>query len=275
MPSESFIPVDKIASFPERAQGNALESGLTRFESLITPDIMRQDYLFGLKLESALTNQAISDETLQRYINRAISNVEIELKINVNPVKYTDRYDYNLWDYQKYNYIQLNHWPVVQIESIKAKYPNAVDFIQFPSDWISLYNEFGLLQLTPTNGNITQFFLTNDATYIPLILGSRSNWPQLWQVTYTSGFINDRLPAVINNLIAQNATLQILRLLNPVLFPFNSYGISLDGVSQSVGGPGPQLLTERINETKEEYAKLMNDAKRYWNKNILISSLGA
>lgn len=269
----AFPPNPAIPPFPERADVNGVEPGMLRYESYPTPEDLRNDCLFGIPLKSQLTGQTMSDKVLKKYITRAVSLIEMELKINVTPVKYVDRYDYNLWDYQKYNFIQLNHWPVIQIESVKGKYPNAVDFIQFPQEWVSLYSEFGMLQLTPTNGAITQFFLTNDATYLPLLLGSRAQWPQLWQVTYTSGFKNDRIPAMIVNLICQNAALQALRVLNPVLFPYTSYGIGIDGTSQSVGGPGPQLFSERIQEIKEDYEKLMDVAKRYFNKRILISAI--
>ena len=271
IPVQNFDPTPKLPPFPERSV--SVEKGLTRFETLVTPDLLKADFLFGIPLKSNLTKQELSNDTLRRYIIRAVSRLETELKINISPVKYTDRYDYNLWDYQKYNFIQINHWPILQVESFRGKYPNAVDFIQFPQEWLSVYNEFGMFQLTPTNGAITQFFLTNDATYLPLLLGSRAQWPQLWEITYTSGFENDKIPAMINNLIAQNAALQALRILNPILFPYTSYGIGIDGTSQSVGGPGPQLFTERINEIKEDYAELMSIAKSYWNRRLLMSAL--
>jgi len=267
----SYDPTDRLPPFPERSTD--VEPGFERFESFLMVDRLKSDYLFGIPLKSALTQETIQDETLTRFIVRATSLVEHELKINITPVKYEDRYDYNLWDYQKYNYIQLNHWPVLQIESVKGKYPNAIDFIQYPKEWISLYGEFGMFQLTPTNGNITQFFLTNDATYIPLLLGSRAQWPQLWQVTYVAGFENDKIPACINDLIGTAAALDALNTLAPVLFPYTGYGIGLDGVSQSIATMGPQWLAARIAELKEKYAHLLDAARSYYNKRILVSAI--
>lgn len=266
-----FDPTPKLPPFPERSV--SLEPGLSRYEPLMNVERMKSDYLFGIPLKSSLTKQEFSDDSIQRFIVRAISEVEHELLINISPVKYEDRYDYDLWDYQQFNFIHLNHWPVLQVESVKGKYPNSVDFIQYPNDWVSIYNEFGILQLTPTNGSLTQFFLTNDATYIPLLLGGRAKWPQLWQITYTSGFDNEKIPAVINELVGLKAALQILSIIQPVLFPFTSYGIGLDGTSQSVGGPGPMLFSERINHLKEEAARLMDVAKRYYNKKLQLGIL--
>lgn len=267
----NFDPTPKLPPFPERAK--SVEPGFTRFEILIDVKKLKEDYLFGIPLKSALTEEEIKNDTLKRYIIRAISEIEHELKINISPVKYEDRYDYNLWDYQKYNFIQLNHWPVLQVESVKAKYPNAVDFIQFPNDWVSIYNEFGIMQLTPTNGNITQFFLTNDASYIPLLLGSRAQWPQLWQITYTSGFEKDKIPAAINDLIGYTAGLKALTQLSTVIFPIQSYGIGIDGLSQSIGTPGPEFLLPRIQDMKEQQAKLMDIVKRYYNKSLHLGVL--
>lgn len=267
----SFDPTPKLPPFPERSID--VEPGFERFEAMIDVERLKSDFLFGIPLKSTLTGETIKDETLNRYIIRGVSIVEHDLKINISPVKYQDRYDYNLWDFQQYNYIQLNHWPVLQIESIKGKYPNSVDFIQYPSEWISCYNEFGLLQLTPTNGQITQFFITNDAAYLPLILGSRARWPQLWQVTYTSGFDNDKIPALINDIIGTAAAIDALNALAPVLFPYMGYGIGIDGVSQSISAAGPTWLQARIMDLKEKYEKMIDIAKRYYNKRIMVSAI--
>jgi len=269
----SYDPTPALPPFPERSIDQ--EPGFTRYQSLVTPQNMRDQYLFGIPLKSNISGapQEMTDDTLGTFINRAISLIEHELKINISPVLYQDRYDYNLWDYQKYNYIQLNHWPVIQVKSIKGKYPNAVDFIQYPTEWISIYGEFGMMQLTPTNGQISQFFLTNDATYIPLLLGSRAQWPQLWEVTYLSGFPQDKIPAMINDLIGTATAISVLSMVGPVIFPFTSYSIGIDGTSQGVGAPGPMWLQQRMQELKEQYEHLLQTAKHYYNKSLLLGVL--
>lgn len=266
----SFDPTDKIAPFPPRATD--VEPGFERFEPLLTVDVLKDDYLFGIPLKSALTNQEIGKETLKRYIVRAISSIEHELRINISPVKYTERYDYNLWDYQKYNFLQLNHWPVLQIESFKGKFPNATDFLQYPNEWISLYNETGIFQLVPTNGQITQFFLSN-AGYMPLLLGARAQHPQLWEVVYTAGFDHDKIPALINDLIGIRASLDALTALGPIIFPYGSYSVSIDGTGQGVGTPGPQYLMSRVQELQERYMKQLDVAKRHYSQSLNISVL--
>lgn len=267
----SFDPTPEIPPFPERAIG--VEPSFERYETLMDAERLKSDYLFGIPLKSALTNETITDETLQRFVVRATSLIEHDLKINITPVVYEERHDYRLVDYTHYSYTQLNHWPVQQVISWKAKYPNATDFLQYPTEWISVYGEFGMCQLTPTNGSLTQFMITNDASYIPLLLGSRASWPQLWQITYLAGYANDRIPACINDLIGTAAALDALQVLAPVIFPYSGYGLGIDGVSQSISTGGPQWLQGRLQALAEKYQHLLDVAKSYYNKRILISAI--
>ena len=147
-----FKPSEVINPFPPRGE---VEPGFARLEQLITPQKLRDQYLFGIPLKSTITSQEMSDDTLKDFIIRAVSRVEHEVKIPISPVKFVDKVDYNVWDYSHFNFIQLDHWPVLQIESFKAKFPHTPnDFIQYPEEWFSVYNEFGIFQLTPTSGSI-------------------------------------------------------------------------------------------------------------------------
>lgn len=266
----TFEPTELVNPFPSRGE---VEPGFQRLETLMTPQMLKEQYLFGIPLKSQLTGEEMSDDTLKAFIVRAVSQIEHEAHLQISPVKFTDKYDYNIWDYTKFNFIQLDHWPVLQIESFKAKYPHQSDFIQYPEEWITVYNEFGIFQLTPTNGSISQFLITHDASLLPLVLGGRASWPQLWQVVYIAGFKNDEIPAIINELIAYYAALNVLEQMD-VNFFFGSYSIGLDGASQSVGLPGPGWLKSRIDGVKEKAAKHLDSIKRFYNHNIYISSLG-
>lgn len=267
---DGFNPSDPVNPFPPRGE---VDPSFTRLESLITPDRLKKEYLFGIPLKSTITEDELDEEALKNFITRAISRVEHEARIQVSPVKFTDKYDYNIWDYQKFNFIQLDHWPILQIESFKAKYPHTQDFIQYPEEWFTIYNEFGVFQLTPTNGSIAQFLITHDASLLPIVLGGRANWPQLWQVTYTAGFKRDQMPAIINELISIYAALNVLEQLDTVVF-LGSYGIGIDGVSQSVSLPGPGWLAGRIDSLNKKAESLLDSIKRYYQHNIYLSSLG-
>jgi len=266
----SFDPTPVIKPFPPRAID--VEPGFVRLESLVTPKELRETYLFGLPLQSVLTRAKMDDPALQKFITRAVSRVEHEARIQVSPVKFTDRHDYNIFDYQKWNFIQLNHWPILQVESFRGEFPFTDDFIEFPTDWVSCQNETGIIQMVPKHGTFSQFLITRDASLLPLILGGRAKWPQLWAVTYTAGFELDKIPAVVNELVATFATIEVLRILNRVLF-IGSHSIGIDGVSQSTSLPSPGWLSNDIKDMDTKAKELTDRIKRFYNHQILVSSI--
>ena len=268
-----FEPTDPIKPFPPRADPAGIEPGFVRLEPLITVEQLKDTYLFGLPLQSVLTRQKLKDSAIQSFITKAVSRVEHEAKIQISPVKFVDRHDYNLFDYQKWMFLQLNFWPVLQVESVKAVYPFTSSAIEFPSDWISIYNESGIIQLVPKNGSFSQFLITRDASLLPLILGGRMQWPQLFEVTYVAGFELDKMPAIINELVGTYAAIEVLRLLNRVLF-LGSHSLGIDGVSQSVSLPSPGWLAGEIQSMEAKAKELLDKLKRFYQKNISITSLG-
>lgn len=267
-----FDPTTPIKPFPPRADPNGEEPGFKRLESLITVQELKDTYLFGLPLQSVLTRQKMKDEAIQSFITRAVSRVEHEAKINISPVKINEFHDYNLFDYQKWDFVQLNNWPILQVESFRGQYPFTNQFIEFPTDWISCYNESGQIQLVPKNGSFSQFLISRDASLLPLILGGRMRWPQLWEITYVAGFELDKIPGIINELVGTYAAIEVLRLLNRVLF-LGSHSLGIDGVSQSVSLPSPGWLAAEIKSMEDKAKELLDKIKRFYNKNILISSL--
>lgn len=269
----SFDPTAPVKPFPPRAvDPQGLEPGFTRLEPLITVQGLQDTYLFGIPLASVLTRAKMKTEAIQTFITRAISKAEHVVKIPISPVKFQEFHDYNLFDYQKWDFVQLNHWPILQVESFRGQYPFTDQFIEFPTDWISCYNEFGYIQLVPKNGSFSQFLITRDASLLPLILGGRMRWPQLWEITYTAGFEQDKIPGIINDLIGTYAAIEVLRLVNRVLF-VGSHGISIDGVSQSMGLPSPGWLAGEIKSMEEKAKELADTIKRFYNKQILISAI--
>ena len=268
----SFDPTPVVKPFPVRAADGGEEPGFARLEPLVTPKQLQDTYLFGLPLQSVLTRAKMTNEAIQSFITRAVSRVEHEAKIHISPVKFQEMHDYNLFDYQKWDFVQLNNWPILQVESFRGQYPFSDQFIEFPTDWISCYNEFGYIQLVPKNGSFSQFLITRDASLLPLILGGRMRWPQLWEITYVAGFQLDQIPAILNELVGTYASIEVLRILNRVLF-LGSHSIGIDGVSQSVSLPSPGWLAADIKSMEDKAKELLDRIKRFYNKQILISSI--
>lgn len=271
--ADEVDPSQPVSPFPPRAVSTGLEPGFKRYLPLVDPKVLREQYLFGLPLRSNMDGSEMDDDDLIQHIIRAISHIEHELKIFISPIEAEEPFDYNINDYTRYNFIQTRQYPILQVINIKGKFPNSHDFLVFPSEWYVIDSEWGGIRLAPTNGAITQFFLTNEASYLPLILGSRSDWPHLWTVHYLTGFWPDKIPALINDLIAIQASIQILSMLGPVMFPYSSYGIGLDGVSQSVSTAGVQQLAARLTDLQTQYQQKMDIAKGYYLKKLVCGVL--
>jgi hypothetical protein len=215
----------------------------------------------------------MQDVDIEDFILRAISRVEHECKIPITPVLFTEPKDYSVWDYKQYNFIQLNNFPILQIQSFNARYPHTSGLVQYPTEWLAVYNESGQLRMRPTNGSISQFLITNDASLLPLVLGGRADWPQLFEVIYTAGFEPDKIPAIVNELIGIYAALTVLEMMNVVAF-IGSYSLNIDGVGQSVSLPSVNWLAARIQGLNEKAAQLTTTIRSAYNRNILVSSLG-
>lgn len=266
----SFDPTPLVPPFPPRGEA---DPAITRLVAILDIEKFQRQYLFGLRLKDAKTNSEIKAEDLRDFIANAVSRVEHEARLNISPVKYTDLLDYNSWDNKNFCFLQLNHWPVLQVESVKAKFPGgSSDFLQFPSEWISCQNEVGMLQIAPRvgSGTVNQLSLTSSGSLLPLAQG-RSRWPQLFEVVYTSGFEADKMPPILRDLIGLYAALGVLELLDSTTFS-GSYSLSIDGTSQSVGLPGPGWLQSRITATTTRAEKQLDTVKRYYNHSLLLTS---
>jgi hypothetical protein len=267
----SFDPTTKVPQFPPRGEA---DPAVTRLVGILDFEKFKRQYLFGLRLKDTKTNQELTPDDLKDFIANAISRIEHEARIDISPVKYTDLLDYNPYDYRKFCFLQLNHWPVIQVQSVKAQFPGSTDYLQFPTEWIVCQNESGLLQIAPRSGIPSQIAITNGSGLMPLIvMGSGAGrWPQLFEVVYTAGFDYDKIPAIMRDLIGLYASISVLELLDTSYYQ-GSYSIGIDGASQSVGLPGPGWLQSRIQQNQARADKLLDVIKHAYNHSLLFSSL--
>jgi hypothetical protein len=96
------------------------------------------------------------------------------------------------------------------------------------------------------------------------------NFPGGVRVNYTAGFEKDKVPSAIVDLIENMSAYKILTFIGPLLFPQTSVGISMDGVSQSVGTPGPQFLAQRIKDLEGIIEKQKMTIRGYYSRPFQI-----
>jgi hypothetical protein len=257
------------------------ESGSGRYMSLPTPSDLKRRSLFGLKLTSAFTGETVSDETLQDYVNQAISEVEHELDLYITPVKFGERQDYNReMQIFSFGYLKLNHSPILNVNKFQLTFNNGVAgtpaLVDMPLEFIHVQPQEGTIQLVPAQGTSISGFIASVYSGLGFHAFSSqaiSSWPGAVYVEYTAGFDTNKVPALLVGLIENLAAYKFLSTLGPVLFPQSSVGINIDGVSQSVGTAGPSFLQGRLGELEKAINAQKEAARGHYQKSFLIDYL--
>jgi hypothetical protein len=251
---------------------------MNRYMPVPTATDMRRRSLFGIPLKSQFTGQEIEDVTLQDYITQSISEVEHELDLYITPVKFSERHDYSQeMNSFSFGYLKLNHAPILSVEKYALAFNNGnasglPPFVSIPLEFVHVQPQEGTIQLIPTPGVAMSSFVAN-AYYGINWVQFTSIWPGAVTVEYTAGFPTDKIPALLAGLIENLAALKFLSSLGPVLFPYSSVSIGIDGVSQSTGTPGPAFLQGRLSELEKVIQTQKEAARGYYQKRFLIDYL--
>jgi len=205
-------------------------------QCLLTVEQLKSRYMFGVDLRDDQGN-VLDDRTFQFYIMSAVEWFEHQLDIKLLETTFIEKQDYSVNDYQAYNYLQLDNYPVISIEEFNVQYPSGQTVISYPEEWLRLDREHGHLRVLPTAGTLSEMLIGQGGSYLPAIYNGLQNLPHLFEIRYTAGFEDCRVPANILDLIGMFAALG----------PFNIFGdliagagianvsLSIDGLSQSVG----------------------------------------
>ena len=248
----------------------------TRYEPLPTPDAMKKRVLFGIPLRSALTGQEIDNETIQHYINSAISSIEHEFDLYITPVTFKEKHDYKkeLW-LSSYAYLKLNHPNILKVTNVSLSFSNSDDtrIIDFPMEFVHVMPQEGAIQLVPAFGSTFSGFLLSafsGTQFHALRQMGVTDFPGGFRITYVAGFENNKVPSALVSLIENLAAYQMLSIVGPVLFPHNSIGISIDGVSQSTSTMGPQFLAKRLDDLDKIIQAQKIAVKGYYQRSLQV-----
>lgn len=270
----SMSRTNRTGIYPVWAKdGEDTTGSFDRFKPLPTPIILKSRALFGIPLTSQLTGQTIDDSMIKHYIDSAISELEHELDMYITPVTFEEKHDYMRHEFTwNYNYLKLNHPNVIAIEEVQLSFSNDernLGFVQFPLEHVHLMPQEGIMQLVPAFGTSLSGFLLSafsGTQFHALRAIGLDNFPGGVRVKYTAGFEAGKIPATIVELIENAAAYKLLTFIGPLLFPHTSIGVSMDGVSQSVGTPGPQFLSARIKDLADIIQKQKDVIKGYYQR---------
>lgn len=257
------------------------QNGVDRYMPLPTAADMRRRSLFGIPLVSRLTGEAVSDETLDDYIKQSISEIEHELDLYITPTQFQERHDYNReMQFWSFGYLRLHHSPILTVNKFQLTFNNGVPsnppLVDIPLEFVHVQPQDGTIQLVPAHGVSVSGFVASIYSglgYHAFNSQAISHWPGAVLVEYTAGFPVNEVPALLVGLIENLAAYKFLSTLGPVLFPYSSVGISIDGTSQSVGTMGPAFLQQRLSELEKVIQKQLEAARGHYQKRFLIDYL--
>jgi hypothetical protein len=259
------------------------EPGFDRYGPLIDSERLKKEYLFGIPLKAALTGEEVDDETLKQFIRKGVGDFEAAVRVPLNPVRITDRFDFERADDIAFGTRRLTRWPVLKVENLKALWPGRNESlapdgptqeIDYPTSWVSLQGDQGLIRIIPNSGTLVNAdanFLSSSA-YRAVVLGGLKAWPNLWRVTYLAGMDYDMIPDLVNDCVGHMAAIKFLSMMAPALFPVVSQNVSIDGMGQSVSTAGPTWLQLRLQELQTERDRLVDLLKTHYGSDIFFAA---
>lgn len=210
-----------------------------RVEPLITVDKLKATYLFGVTAFDENGN-AISDETIQSFIDQAVSYFETDLDITMMPTYIEEHKDYFANDYWDWGYMQLNRYPVIELLDLSVVYlrdQNTLETVlDIPQEWIRLEPETGIIRLVPNNRFPGRLQVDASGAFFPELFRRYSTVPDLWVVRYVHGFKEGQIPSMLNACIAMLAAIFYMNIAGDLIIGAGIAGtsLSLDGLSQSI-----------------------------------------
>ena len=263
------------ATYPIQVVGDS--GNVSRVGPLVTPEDLRRTYLFGLPLVSPLTKQALNNEDLKVIINRALNEAEMALNISiVETVRETrSPYDRRMVDY--WWFLELPFRPITAINQMTIQDSSGVIFYVVPPVLLETQNcHLGQLSIgfssIPAGSPILADGQYSNAAAVLFKNLATFSMPGYWTTQYVTGWPLDKIPSPVNQLIGCIAAMDVLSMIGPILRPNNSSSLNLDGLGQSVSGPGPAWLQNRLQELATRKAELTDQIKSYYYNQIIVSN---
>ena len=263
---------------------NAVEASRQQVEPLLTVDQLKTRFLWGVPLVSATKDpmtgksQVMTDDMLADLIESAVSQAELELKIDILPVQREEKQPFDINLYNSFGYFQLSHRPCSSVDKLSVTPSNELDVYVVPNDWVEgAYLQRGQVNIIPLTVAFVQ------GTYIPQqssggaaflqILGNKAWIPAWWKIKYTSGFPDGMVPRIVNDYIGVQAAMEVLSMLALTYARTNSHSLGIDGLSQSVSTPGPQIFKVRLDELEERRKRIEKKIKAIFGYKIFSGTL--
>lgn len=286
---------DPYHVYPVFSQDTGFEPSVKRYQSFPTPEDVYNRALAGLPKFFPMTKEVITPAFARTYLEVAITDIEMDLGLNISPVQHDQSFDYVDGLFEKnWTGLKLERWPATSIVNMCLKYPHTqgtlpqnpkIDGTSYsymswtiPASWIALRRNrinvvAGIGTITP-NTNSAGIAGPGILSYITGY-GRGPYQPALIEVSYIAGFPNDKLPTTVWDAVILLASIRMLQDIAAPLFPNNGVSVSIDAVSQSASTLGPQTLLARIDHLKDQWNKKEAMIKKLFGQSFKMAFIGA
>jgi hypothetical protein len=265
----------------------ATEAEYQRMEPILGPEQLARRFLMGIDLSSQMkdpfTGKALrwTPEMVKDIIDGAMQTAEIETGAWLRPVVFTEKHPFDRFAYKSYGFFQLRNTPASKIITVAVVPPNGEAVYSMPLEWVeTAYLSRGQVNIIPmtaaqvggsaTTGIFPGQSANGGAFYLTVV--QQAGWvPAYWQIEYVAGYCDGQMPRVVNDLIGTIAAMDILSMLATTYAKVQSHSLGIDGLSQSVSTPGPQIFKQRLDELKERRTLLTKKIKALTGRKIFSS----
>ncbi len=265
----------------------AIDSSWTRLEPLITAEKLRNTHLLLLPLVSGTPDpitqrrMVLTNEQIDEVIIEAVALAEAECGIQIFPTQHAEKLAFDRFEFNSLGYFKLKNRPVANIQALQVVPANGVAIYNVPLDWIETSNlHMGQINLIPINiasTSVGQSYAppaqSGGGAFFLSVLGQQAWIPAFWLATYTTGWPDGKLPRMVNHYVGAIAAMEILSMLAATYAKSTSHSQSLDGLSQSISTPGPDLYKTRIAELEAKRKMLMKKLKAAYGLNLFSNNV--
>lgn len=274
------------ASLGSTFPANAINATpFSRMEPLITPEQLRNRFLFGLPLYSNQKDPVtgkraqITDEMLRDdFIVRAVNMAESMCHVDIMPVQRFEKHPFDKAHYEAFGFFLTEHKPVLSLQQLAIVPSNNIVVYVVPLAWVETsYFVRGQINIVPLtaafegSGFLPPSSAAGGAAFLQ-ILGTKSWIPAYWAMTYVSGMcIDGTVPIMVNELIgclAARTILENLAATNKV----GQYNINTDGFGQNVNVFGPSIYNDRIGQLNEQIQMLIGKVKAMFSIKMIATT---
>jgi len=265
----------------------AVDSSWVRTEPLITPEKLIRKHLFGIPLVSGMkdpvTGRAarLTNDDLADYIDTAVGLAELETGLTIFETQFKEKHAWDRQEYDSFGYFRLDQRPLSAVQKITVNLSSNDDIYEVPLQWVEIGNaKFGQLNIIPLtialtgSGNPVAIPTTAGGALLLSIFQGKSQWvASFWQIVYTAGFPDGQLPKVVNDLIGTIAAMEVLSQLASTYGKSSGSSLSIDGASQSVSTPGPEIFTKRMKDLADKRQMLTGKLKNLYGLKFIANNV--